>query len=239
MFETVTVRRVLGRADFRAGKFAQRFGAALDEAPGSYGREFAESYELESGWGVEGTAPVSSERWGFHRISAGVWTGDRSFLRRGLFDRADEPGAPGPAGWRIGLDSEWIPVLEGFKAHASYVERIGGVRGFALAARHDREIGSFALDALVEFASLHGAHRERYATASTAIRAGLWQASLSHSLRDTGRGREHQVGVELRRDLGDGLHIGAGWQKSAETGSGGTLELRFDFGSYDAVSIWR
>ena len=68
-----------------AGKFNPAFGVAWDAAPGIYGTDFAEDYELTEKIGFGGALDVFGEGDGAHRVDAAVFFADTSPLSRSAF----------------------------------------------------------------------------------------------------------------------------------------------------------
>ncbi len=110
-----------------AGKFTQNFGIAWDLAPGIYGTDFAEDYELSERWGLGGGLRVSGD-FGTHELSAGVFFLDTTILsasvltNRGRTERSD--GGPSntrdPTSFTIALDGEQIPAAGDFRYHLAF-----------------------------------------------------------------------------------------------------------------------
>lgn len=90
-----------GVAVLRAGKFAMPFGAAFDEAPGLYGADFAEDYELTERLGLDVSVPFAALG-GEHALFASLFTADRTAMsgsigaERGRLSAAD--GGPSNTG---------------------------------------------------------------------------------------------------------------------------------------------
>ena len=73
-----------GPAAVAVGKFNPSFGFAWDIAPGVFGVDFAEDYEITERVGAALTLPISGLG-GSHELSLYAFTTDRSFLSNSLF----------------------------------------------------------------------------------------------------------------------------------------------------------
>ena len=123
--------------DLFAGKINPRFGIAWEFAPGVYGREFAEDYELTERIGF-GAATLDRPDLGEHRLSASTFFADTTALGESVITR---PRFTDPATERVKrnrksyggvsnteslssyavvLEGAAIPFLGGFTYHLSY-----------------------------------------------------------------------------------------------------------------------
>lgn len=101
------------------GKFTPNFGRAWDIAPGIYGSDFAEDYELTERIGFGGSYTFASEKWGEHRISGSAFFLDTSTLSdsiitsRGRTNKSD--GGPSntesPESFAIAVDGDNLPLV--------------------------------------------------------------------------------------------------------------------------------
>jgi len=130
-----------------AGKFNPPFGVAWDIAPGLYGADFAEDYELTERLGFGGSVVVAPPSWGAPRLGAAAFFAYTTSLARSLFeDRGSldrDDGGPSntgdPASFALTLDGA-IPMVPDYAYHAAFSRQAAG-RGDV-----DHEIGAaFAL----------------------------------------------------------------------------------------------
>ncbi len=117
------------------GKFTANFGKAWDEAPGVYGTDFAEDYEIieNVGFGAE----VEFENTGVGDLTFGVaaFKLDTSDLSRALFqsteaNRRADGGASNTESldsYVISFDAENILPNNALNAHAAYLSRKRGI----------------------------------------------------------------------------------------------------------------
>ena len=227
VIETLTLRRQLGRVAFRAGKFVPPFGTAWNDAPGVYGSQFAEDYEPASAWGAEASVTLDPERWGTSRMAFGGWTADRSPLRTPVFGRGTALDAPGGTAWLFTLENDSIPAFGRIRARSTFLWQTQGERRASLAFAYRRALGPFSVESLAEFAAQRGSGRADQAGISSAIQAGLWQASLAYALRRAGHGVQHRTGLALGRSMGEGFRAALGWYRDQDSGPSGVVELRF------------
>lgn len=84
-----------GAAEVILGKFNPAFGVAWDVAPGIYGVDFAENYEIAEQLGAAVNIPLMAGSSGDHMLQVAVFRADRTFLSdslgksRGPLKRAD------------------------------------------------------------------------------------------------------------------------------------------------------
>ena len=142
--------------DLFAGKFNPRFGIGWRAAPGVYGREFAEDYELTERVGLGAAYTLDRPGLGEHRLSASTFFADTSFLSESAFTR---PGVTDPfaerikrnrksyggvsnteslSSYAIALEGVAVPFLDGFSYHLAYSSQQAGDDG------SDREHGYVA-----------------------------------------------------------------------------------------------
>jgi hypothetical protein len=141
--------------DARAGKYNPGFGITWDRAPGIYGSDFAEDYEITEGIGVGAGATVGSDRLGQHRLGANAFFQDSTPLSNSALTRprvtdadVSRPGQRHKTDGGIGntrrldnftitLDGDDTFSLGGLGYHLGYLYRSPGVtelspeRGYA------------------------------------------------------------------------------------------------------------
>lgn len=126
-----------------AGKFNPGFGIAWAQAPGIYGDDFAEDYELHEGLGLSGFRKIDAAAWGHHRLGANLFFFDDTSLSNAAFTRPSfgDPrairfgrnerrfGGAGntgePTSFSLTLDGDGIALLPGLGYHLG-VRRLDG-----------------------------------------------------------------------------------------------------------------
>lgn len=194
------------------GKFSPGFGIAWDAAPGIYGSEFAEDYELTERLGGGIAYNLDAETLGKHRIGLNVFTLDTTLLSESIGSRpvfgaegTERPGRfrrwQGGAGntgsldsVSVTLDGSEVQALWGLSYHLGYrhqpkgVDGVADEKGYAAALKYDFEIDwDTKLTPLVEYVELRkfgGLDRKaRYITAAAVFETGPWEFSASTTLR--------------------------------------------------------
>ncbi len=142
--------------DLFAGKLNPRFGIAWHFAPGVYGREFAEDYELTERIGFGAAYTLDRPNLGEHRLSVSTFFLDTSALSNSAITRPsfDDPATLRPkrfqksqggpsntetiSSYAVALEGAAIPFLQGFSYHLGYSNQKQGQDGV------DREHGFVA-----------------------------------------------------------------------------------------------
>ena len=168
--------------DLFAGKINPRFGIAWEFAPGVYGREFAEDYELTERIGFGAAYTVDRPDLGEHRLSASTFFADTTALGESVITR---PRFTDPATERVKrnrksyggvsnteslssyavvLEGAAIPFLGGFTYHLGYSNQKQGEdgsdreRAYVAAATYRWDIrGDLAFLPLVEWVRVRNA----------------------------------------------------------------------------------
>lgn len=168
-----------GAVTVLGGKFTPNFGRAWDIAPGIYGTDFAEDYELSERIGFGAAYTVSGNRIGTHRLSASAFFRDTSVLSdsiitsRGRTRLSD--GGPSntesPKSFAIALDSGELPLtlfgdtppgespVTGLTYQIAFVSQAAGTgsdsreKGVVASVAHEFPVArAMALQPLVEYA---------------------------------------------------------------------------------------
>jgi hypothetical protein len=241
--ETLFLRWERGRFALHAGKFNPSFGFAWDLAPGIYGVDFAEDYEITERIGFGGAIEFGNPAFGLHRLGADAFFVDTSPLSRSLLhDRGRtrrSDGGPGntrsPESFSITLRGGGIPRLPGLTYNLGFANQhradVGGrterdaVAGLAYGFS---PFEGLEIELLSEYAHLQHAEganeRRHYFTQSASASLGDWNVALSY----TGRwihGRDDRS----HRDFLFQVSAGHAW----EIGAGGR------FGVIGADVGWR
>ncbi|MDP6977823.1 MAG: hypothetical protein QF570_04375 [Myxococcota bacterium] len=239
--EELYLRYANERWGVRAGKFNPTFGVAWDVAPGIYGVDFAEDYELTERIGGGGFVRLGDERYGFHRFAADLFFADTSFLSgSGLHDRGRlrrSDGGPSntgdPRSFALALEGEEIPRLTGMTYHLAFSrQKVAGAArnqygyaaglSYAFAPTDDVEI-----QLLSEYVHQRGVEGERlqrhYYTQSGAASWRGWNLALSSTLRDSdsreGGPTDHLLQLSAGYGFDFGLSIDVAWRYAREDGS--------------------
>lgn len=112
----------------QAGKFNPSFGMAWDAAPGIYGVDFAEDYELTERLGVGGSLFFGSAQTGQHTLSANAFFADTSFLSESTITqrgqtKKDDGGISNTedlGSYSVTLDTENTFGVESLNTHLGY-----------------------------------------------------------------------------------------------------------------------
>jgi hypothetical protein len=213
--ETLSLHWRSGRLALHGGKFNPAFGFAWDLAPGIYGVEFAEDYELTERIGFGAGVELGNVVAGSHWLGADVFFADTSALSgsllndRGRLRRSD--GGPSntgaPESFALALQGEAMPRLPGLtynlgfarlqRANADERSEHDAVAGLGYAHTLGQR---FEIQLLSEYAYLDNAggedERRHYLTQG----AALYWGPLNLALAYTGRWIR-TPGVELQRDF--------------------------------------
>lgn len=188
---------------FFAGKFDATFGTAWDAAPGIYGVDFAEDYELVERIGAGGAVSFGTMLVGDVTLTGSVFFTDTSVLSESAFTnrgrtRLSAGGASNTESldsFSITLDGENVAGIDDFTYHVGYRRQESGVgdvsdedgfvagiqKGFALAE-------DLALETILEGVYLDNdsgsANDTIYFTAGGLLRHGPWNLATSFTLRD-------------------------------------------------------
>jgi len=229
-----------GRWGLRAGKINPPFGIAWDAAPGIYGVDFAEDYEITERIGAGGFFRLGSDRFGVHRLAADVFFLDTSYLSksflndRGRTRRSD--GGPSntgrPESFAITLESEELPRFPGLDYHLGFsrqeTERGGRdeysyVAGLTYAFTPHEDVD---VEILSEYVYQWGTGGERqnchYYTQSGAVYWKGWNLALSSTLRHLhdGGSRDYLFQASVGYEFERGLAVDVGYRFAREDGVG-------------------
>jgi len=190
-----------------AGKIDPVFGLAWNLAPGIYGTEFAEEYQLTERVGVGADINLGgvfgAGKHGEHVVSASLYRSDTSFLSDSLFTRRghvhhDDGGVANTQGFSsfaIALDGMDMPGLPGFAYHIAFRSQgadVGNTRrekGIVGGITYDHELGHGYEMALIAEAShiwhadgqLH--HDVTISTLGAVVSKKDWSVSADYSSR--------------------------------------------------------
>ena len=225
-----------------AGKLGAAFGVAWDVAPGLYGVDFAEDYEIAEQWAAGAVIPFGGDEEGSLSLSIDAFMADTTGLsssagtRRERLRRAD--GGPGntsvPKSFSITLGADSLAGGPGFQV--GILHRDAGDEsdpgnkdelGFALALVHAIELdGDSGIEWMAEGAWLNdfeGAPDAdvTFFTAGLTYLNGPWNVAVAGAMRktDTGEGPEtddtlFQLSAGYAFD--SGLSVDVGWRHGDE-----------------------
>ncbi|MDQ7020197.1 MAG: hypothetical protein Q9M33_13675 [Robiginitomaculum sp.] len=205
--ETLMVQYTSENFTLFAGKIDPVFGLAWDLAPGLYGTEFAEEYQLTErvGFGADVNlgGVLGANHYGEHILSASLYRSDTSFLSDSLFTRRghvhhDDGGAANTQGlssFTIALDGMDMPGLPGFAYHLAIRSQgadVGNSRrekGVVGGITYDHELADGYEMAFIAEAShiwhadgkLH--HEVTISTLGASLSKNDWSVSADYSAR--------------------------------------------------------
>jgi len=230
-----------GRFFFRGGKTNPGFGIAWDRAPGIYGTDMAEDYELAERIVLSGGVSFGGAGWGEHSLSGGAFFLDTSFLQptvigksRGTLARRDG-GASNTEdfdSFNLVLEGAKLPV-DGLSYHLAYVRQAHGNDGttdetgvVGALAWGTKLGGDITLAALIElssfddFGGIAGADRT-YLTTALQLGRGPWTLALARTGREIEAAGaatvdDWQVQVSAGYAFAFGLGVDVGWKRLRE-----------------------
>jgi hypothetical protein len=205
------------------GKFAPNFGKAWDEAPGVFGTDIAEDYELAERIGFGGGVNFGSEAMGKHTLSASLFFLDTSPLSDATITSRPRnfksDGGPSntetPESFAVALDGA-LPAPAGLTYHLAFVNQAEGEgdtadeRGLAVALSRGFKTRSVEITPLVEYVHLWNAdavedQSRDYITIALGLGWQSWNAAAVYTRRDS-----DFVGSE---DMNDSLfQLSAGYE---------------------------
>ncbi len=230
--ESLVLRWQRKGARLRGGKLTPRFGIAWERAPGIYGADFAEDYELSERIGFEGGIALGLGTFGEHAFTASVFAPDAGFAS----------GAPST--FALAVDGSGFPWARGLSTHVAFLQRASGhgspETGLALGISLERELPrGFWIEPLVELVTLESTATGsvRYATFATELRRGGVSLAASFSSRDRdeadARSSERLGQLSLGYELDSGLGFALAFRRAREDGrlsNGVGFQLSYRFG---------
>lgn len=186
-----------------AGKFNPGFGIAWDQAPGVYGVDFAEDYEVTEKIGLGGalTFGANEEGEGGHRLAAAIFYADTTALSESAFTnrgrvRELDGGVSNTedlSSFTVSIDG---PLSDNFSYHAAFRHLAAGVtetddeNGFVGGVYGEIEFQDDVVLApvaeIVYLDNADGLDQSRlYLTTGVRIGFGQWNVSVSNTVRST------------------------------------------------------
>ncbi len=254
--EVLTLNYERGDFAIYGGKFWPNFGIAWDAAPGIYGTDTAEDYEVSERIGLGGSVAFGGGRLGRHTLSASAFLLDTSALAgswpRGRGNTSRSDGGPSNTGtldsFAIALDGE-IAAAPGLAYHLAFIDQARGAggagreHGLAAALRYEAELGEgVTVSPLFEYVRLEnlgnvtGANRT-YVTAAAAIGWRQWTAVAATTGRfgtgpaGTADQDDFQVQLSLGYEFDSRVAVELGWKHAREAAiDSNTIGLQLSYG---------
>lgn len=228
--DTLDLQADLGNWSFTAGKHEPAFGFAWDIAPGVFGTNYAEDYELSEVWGLGG-AYTFDTGFGKHTLAVNTFFADTTFLSESLFTNRGRTylgdGGAGNTGrldnFAVTLFGEEIPSLPGFKYNIGYRHLSAGrgdygdENGFIAGVSKETEIGNdtkLGLLGEVAYFDNYGGTDEKatYATLGASLARGPWHGELTGEIRRFDvAGTDHLVQVSAGYGFESGYDLSVGY----------------------------
>lgn len=226
-----------------AGKFNPTFGVAWDIAPGLYGTDLAEDYELTERVGLGGSVTLGNEQTGSHTLTANTFFADTSFLAESVITKRprNSKASGGPSNtedlssFSVTLDGDLAFIGEGIGYHIGAVSQEGGVGnpedefGVAVALFGEFAIGdNTSVGPVVEYVhqSDAGAIAEDrdYLTLGLGVTHGPWNFAVSDTIRTIdpaggGDSDDNQIQVSGGYAFENGLTFDVGYKHLEAGGS--------------------
>lgn len=227
------------------GKFGPNFGIAWDAAPGVYGTDLAEEYELAERIGLGASASASYEDAGLgsHTLSASTFFLDTSGLACSAFTRRQktrrDDGGPGNTqgfdSFAVGLDGTDFGVAAGLRYHVSFVLQGKGADGekdetsYAGALEYAIDLGDdLAVTPLIEYVAIDAAEGvadqfRSYLTGALSVAWRGWNLAMAGTRKETDpidatRTKEEIVQVSAGYAFANGIGVDVGWKRALADG---------------------
>jgi hypothetical protein len=228
--DTIDLQADVGNWSFVAGKHEPDFGFAWDIAPGVFGTNYAEDYELSEVWGL-GAAYTFDTAFGKHTLAVNTFFADTTVLSESLFNNRGRThlsdGGAGNTGrldnFAVTLSGEEIPSMPGFKYNIGYRHLSAGdgdygdENGVIAGVSKETEIGEgLTLGLLAEIAYFdnYGGANENatYATLGASLANGPWHGELTGEIRDFEvAGTDHLIQVSAGYGFESGYDLSVGY----------------------------
>jgi hypothetical protein len=237
--DTLNLQADIGRATFLAGKFEPEFGRAWDVAPGVFGTDFAEDYELAEQIGFSGAYRFGTTGMGTHTLTGAVFYADRSVFSNSIFTERGELGAADggagntgrPDNFMVSLAGEEMPAFPGLSYQLAYRHLSAGEGdpsdedGFLASLLHETELSNSVTLGLIGEAAYFSGYGGTgvdavYFTAGTSLKKGPWHGELSATLRDFdfgGSSTDYLAQVSAGYEFDGGYDISLGYGIVRET----------------------
>ncbi|EAQ23454.1 hypothetical protein [Roseovarius sp. 217] len=221
-----------GAAQVVLGKFNPGFGTAWDVAPGIYGVDFAEDYEITERIGAGLVIPFSTGQIE-HELSVSIFNADRSVLseslgeNRGRTNRNDGgvSNTSGPESFSIALSGTFGATAYnlGLQSQARGVGDVEDQNGIVGGVSHEFGSGSMPVTLLAEVAYFDHfdgtADSATFATVGVEAPVGPVTLSAVYALRDVETlPRDHLATLSGEIEILDGLSAALAYRYGEEGG---------------------
>lgn len=242
-FEDLFLTYETGTYAVRAGKLNPGFGIAWDAAPGLYGSEFAEDYEMTERIGITAGVTFGAGDGGRHTLAAGTFFLDTTVLRhtlgrsRGTLGHSDGgvSNTEDFSSFNLVLDGGGFAAAPKFSYHLGLIRQANGVdgttdeTGIVIGVSHEFDLGAaVTLAPLVEFARFGDSGGSDgtdvdYRTFSLQGKREAWNLALSYTERDTAQTGsadidDYLVQVSAGYQFASGWAADVGWKQTRTAG---------------------
>lgn len=233
--DTLNLQADIGAATFIAGKFEPVFGKAWDDAPGVFGTDFAEDYELSEQIGLGASYRFETAGYGVQTVSGGVFYADQTVLSESILNNRGRTrtldGGAGNTGsfdnFMVSLGGEEMPALKGFSYLVAYRHLSAGFGdvsdedGYVLNLEQEIALANeITLGLIGEVAYFDGyggtGDDALYATAGVGLKRGHWHGELSGTIRQFdfaagGSQTDHLAQVSAGYEFDNGFDVSLGY----------------------------
>ncbi|WP_417725842.1 hypothetical protein [Roseovarius sp.] len=221
-----------GAAQIVLGKFNPAFGIAWDAAPGIYGADLAEDYEITEKIGAGIVIPFAMAQ-GEHELSLAIFNADRTVLSESLGENRGRTrqsaggvsNTSGPESVSVALSGTFgaTGYTLGWQSQSRGVGDLADQTGVVGGISHDFTTGTTPVTLLAELAYFDRFDGTRdsatYATIGAAMPVGPVTLSAVYALRDVDTlPRDRLATVSGEIELADGLSAALAYRYGDESG---------------------
>ena len=219
------------------GKFNPAFGTAWETAPGLYGADFAEDYEVTGRIGLGLEARLENTLLGTLVARSSIYRADTSFLSRSVMTRRgrtvlEDGGAGNHSGfesYHLALDGSDIPGLPGLSWHAAWryhaqgesEDDITAEKAFVLGLNGENGLGDgMTLGWVAEYAHIGNADgqsrgRLNYYTLGASVDFGIYTIAASYTARSRNPAAGRADVTHHLASVSAGMEAWQGWSLEA------------------------
>jgi hypothetical protein len=247
--EELYIAHDFAKGSVLAGKFDPAFGFAWDVAPGLYGADFAEDYELTERLGVSASVPFGLFD-GEAEVTASLFMADRTFLSDSVINSRGNASLSDGGVSNTNVPTSFALTLYGETASATTynlgfriqdkAERGGGAEEYGIIGGVGAPVqfGEFEMELLAEAAFLPkfdgGNDAAAYLTIGAATPVGPVTLSTVYSLREIENApTDHLITASAEMEIYDGVTGAVGYRFGREASeSNHTIGavIAFEFG---------